>query len=212
MLYEGCWSPPISVVSHISVGMKTQAGFSFKNLGRNELTCSHRTWSGCWVFPGCAFVETSVECSEHPSPAAWRVLPVASHRDAMKEGTRKTISFIFHLHQLQGLCYIWLDFSPLISPAGILVFRTENLVHPFQAWTKIKPRSLIPKQDRKARLLPQSLHIFLSATSNQERMSQPAGWVSSISLQGKNLQRHQQAVHFLRGKKGYTYMSYKQTM
>lgn len=129
-----------------------------------------------------------------------------------KKAPEKPFPFIFHLHQLQGLCYIWLDFSPLISPAGILVFRTENLVHPFQAWTKIKPRSLIPKQDRKARLLPQSLHIFLSATSNQERINQPAGWVSSISLQGKNLQRHQQAVHFLRGKKGYTYMSYKQTM
>lgn len=164
-------------------------GFSWLRLCRNQRWMLRTSQSSCLESPSSRF---SSGCYERRH--------------------QKNHFIHFSLTPVTRFMLHMVGFSPLISPAGISVFRTENLVHPFQAWTKIKPRSLIPKQDRKARLLPQSLHIFLSATSNQERMSQPAGWVSSISLQGKNLQRHQQAVHFLRGKKGYTYMSYKQTM
>lgn len=81
------------------------------NLGRfffqkekQQLTCSHRTSSVCLASPGCVFVGTSVECCEHPSPAAWRGPPISFHQDAMKQGTRKII-FIFPMNR-SALVYI----------------------------------------------------------------------------------------------------------
>lgn len=63
---------------------------------KQQLTCSHRTLSACLASPDCVFVETSAECCEHPSPAAWRGLPVSFHQDAMKQGTYQENHF--HLH------------------------------------------------------------------------------------------------------------------
>lgn len=98
---------------------KERGRFPLKTWGRagegrqHGLTCSHRTWSECWVSPGCVFVETSVECSEHPSPAAWRALLISFHQDAVKQGTRETIFTRFYLLHVQGWPYLRLDFPSI---------------------------------------------------------------------------------------------------
>lgn len=80
----------------LTSGMGRVLGFFFQK-GKQQLTCFHRTSSACLASPGCIFVETSVECCEHPSPAAWRGLPISFHQDAVKQGTSKII-FIFTIN------------------------------------------------------------------------------------------------------------------